>query len=263
MLSGSRFLAWVRWQRVPVARIRILEARSETAALLFYAIAYIAFSALTALVIRAMPMPVLGAKSFTQDVWYSFAFKLVGLLILPLIWLRRRGYRLGDVFVAERPLPKTILLAGAAFMLGLLLNAGHMSGIMQVSARLPVATLAPRIAAAVLMPLFTAALPEEIVYRGLLQTRLEATTPAPIAILTSAVLFAAWHLPSRYLLASGVDGREGDVSSVVLGTGVPAFIIGLVFGVLWYRYRRLLPLITAHWGIDLLPALSSLLGINF
>jgi|SRR5450759_4057077 len=113
------------------------------------------------------------------------------------------------------------------------------------------------------MPLFTAALPEEIVYRGLLQTRLEATTPAPIAILVSAVLFTAWHLPSRYLLASGVEGRGGDLSSVVLGTGVPAFIVGLVFGVLWYRYRRLMPLITAHWGIDLLPGLSSLLGIHF
>jgi membrane protease YdiL (CAAX protease family) len=259
----QRILDWLRWQRVPVARIRIRNARRETVELLAFALVYVACSAVTGIVIKAWPAPILGAVSFTTDVWYSFAFKLLGLLILPLVWLHRRGYRPGDVFVDERPRQRTVFLAYVGFMLGLLLNAGHISRIMRASAHLPIGTLAPRIGIAVLLPLFTAGLPEEIVYRGLLQTRLEATTPAPVAILGSALLFTAWHLPSRYLLANGVEGRAGDLHSVVLGTGVPVFIVGLVFGVLWYRYRRLVPLIAAHWGIDLLPTLSSLSGIRF
>jgi len=43
---------------------------------------------------------------------------------------------------------------------------------------------------------------------------------------------------------------------------VPVLIVGLIVGVLWDRYRRLLPLIALHWGIDTLPLISSILGIE-
>jgi uncharacterized protein len=259
----QRILEWIRWQRVPVARIRIQDARGEAPLLLAFSLIYVGCSALTGLAIRTWPMPLFGAVNFTQDGWYEIVFKFGILLIGPLLWLWRRGYTPGDIFVDEHPRHTTMLVAGAGFIGGLLLNAGHISLIARASAHLPASVLAPRIAIAVLTPLLTAALPEEIVYRGLLQTRLEATTPAPIAILTTALLFTAWHLPSRYLLSRGVEGRAGDLMSVLLGTGIPVFLVGLVFGVYWYRYRRLVPLIAAHWGIDLLPTLSSLSGIRF
>ncbi len=111
------------------------------------------------------------------------------------------------------------------------------------------------------MPLFTAGLPEEIVYRGFLQTRLEATRGRPTAILVTAVLFTAWHLPSRYLLSRGGEGQAGDAVSILLGTGLPVFIVALIFGWAWDRYRDLPVLIAVHWGVDSLPTMSSMLGI--
>ena len=115
---------------------------------------------------------------------------------------------------------------------------------------------------ALVTPLLAAGLPEEIVYRGLLQTRLERVGGRLVAIVGSALLFAAWHVPSRYLLSAGVEGQAGDIGSVLLRTGLPVFIVGLIFGVIWDRYRRIVPLVAAHWGVDLLPAFTSYLGVN-
>ena len=113
------------------------------------------------------------------------------------------------------------------------------------------------------LPHFMAGIPEEVIYRALLQTRLEKLLGRVSAIGITALMFAAWHLPSRYLLSKGVEGSAGDLGLVLMGTGIPVFVVGLIFGLLWDRYRSLLPLIAAHWGIDTLPTVFSLLGISY
>ena len=72
--------------------------------------------------------------------------------------------------------------------------------------------------------------------------------PLPLlaAITGAALRFTAWHIPSRYFLASGGEGHAGDLGSVVINTALPVLLMGLIFGVLWDRYRRLLPLIALH-----------------
>jgi hypothetical protein len=82
-----------------------------------------------------------------------------------------------------------------------------------------------------------------------------------VAIVATAVLFTAWHLPTRYLLASGVDGTAGDLPSVLTGTGLPTLVVGLLFGWAWDRWRNLPALVAMHWGIDLLPSVASFLRI--
>ena len=77
----------------------------------------------------------------------------------------------------------------------------------------------------------------------------------------SALLFAAWHIPSRYLLANGSEGHAGNLGSVLWNTGAPVFLVGVVLGLLWDRHRRLLPLIALHWGIDTLPLAGGMIGI--
>ncbi len=113
------------------------------------------------------------------------------------------------------------------------------------------------------MPLLIAGFPEEFVFRGILQTRLEKVWGRVAAITVSVLLFTAWHIPTRYLLAQGVEGSAGDLTSVLLGTGVPVLIVGSVFALLWDRYRNLPALIAAHWGVDVLPALIAFLGIDY
>ena len=43
---------------------------------------------------------------------------------------------------------------------------------------------------------------------------------------------------------------------------LPVLIVALILGLLWDRYRRIIPLIALHWGIDLLPAVAGMLGIS-
>ncbi|MGH9258907.1 MAG: CPBP family intramembrane glutamic endopeptidase, partial [Acidimicrobiales bacterium] len=150
-----------------------------------------------------------------------------------------------------------------AYAAGFCLNLGHLSAIRAAAEALPAAGAAARIGLGVALPLFMAGLPEEVFFRGILQSRLEVTAGRAVAIPLTALLFTAWHLPTRYLLAQGVEGRAGDLGSVLLGTGVPVLLVGLVFGLAWDRYRNLPTLIAAHWGVDTLPAVRGLLGGSF
>lgn len=120
-----------------------------------------------------------------------------------------------------------------------------------------------RLAVGVIMPLLTAAIPEELYFRGYLQTRLEKKWNGVVALLISTLLFTAWHLPSRYLLSKGVEGQAGDWGQVILHTGVPVFIVGVLFAIHWSRYRNIVLLIATHWAIDTLPSLSSYFKIPF
>lgn len=152
-----------------------------------------------------------------------------------------------------------------AFVAGLSLNLlqGRFDLVIEGSASFSGGELAIRLAAGLILPFLIAGFPEEFVYRGILQTRLEKVGGRFAAISISVMLFTAWHIPTRYLLAQGVEGSAGDLSSVVLGTGVPVAIVGLVFALLWDRYRNLPALIAAHWGVDVLPALIAFLGIDY
>jgi len=69
--------------------------------------------------------------------------------------------------------------------------------------------------------LINAGIPEEFVFRGWMQTRLEQRFSRAIAIAGTALLFTAWHIPSRYFLAFGEEGKAGDLASVAFNTGVP------------------------------------------
>ena len=115
----------------------------------------------------------------------------------------------------------------------------------------------------VIIPLVQAGFPEEFFFRGILQTRLEKVRGRVFAISVSLILFTAWHLPTRYLLARGVEGSAGDLMSVVTGTGIPVLLFGLIFALCWDRYRSLLPLVAAHWGVDILPSVISFLGVGY
>lgn len=235
--------------------------RFERNLLLAYSVAYVAAAWGTAQLILAWPAPLLGASGLTDQVWYVFLFKIVGLLIIPAVSLRILGYRFRDIAGPNPWSRPTLLAAVIGYAMGFSLNLGHVSHIVAAIEE-GVLDLAPlRIGLGIVLPLLSAGIPEEIFFRGLLQTRLEAWGGRVAAILLSNTLFTAWHLPTRYLLSRGVEGTAGDLSSVLLGTGVPVFIAGLILSLLWDRHRKLVPLIAAHWGVDTLPAISSLFHI--
>jgi membrane protease YdiL (CAAX protease family) len=256
-----RFLGALTAQRVPISRIRIDAPARETRLVLGYSLFYIGAAIVIGLLIRHFPMPLWGASEFLQDFWYSCVFKIGLLLIVPMIAFRRLGYRANDLLFGWRLTPRTALSLVIAFVGGNALNVGRLASLRAAADALPTWEAALRIALGLSLAFLQAGLPEEFVYRGLLQTRLERTTNRVVAILGTALLFTAWHLPTRFLLAHGIEGEAGHAVSVLLGTGAPVFLVGLALGLAWDRWRNLPVLIAVHTGIDTIPITSSMLQV--
>ena len=250
-----------RRQRLRAADIHITAPARELRVVLTFAVAYVLAAVLTGLVMRAWPHPIAGASYLTSDFTYVVFFKVGLLLVVPALAIRRAGYGVGDLMLGWRPTPGAVTLLVVLFALGVLVNGSKLPSISVAAGALPWSEATLRIGAGAVLLFFAAALPEELVYRWALQTRIERIWGRSAAILGAAVLFTAWHLPTRYLLASGAEGRAGDFVSVLLGTGLPVFVVGLIFGWAWDRWRNLPALIALHWGIDTLPSIASFLKL--
>lgn len=255
-------ISFLNWQRIPIETIKFKALDTEIRWLIGYSIFYVSAGYLLGLVIQHYPYPILGAAQFVQDVWYSIVYKSVLLLLIPFfVYFVSWGYRSSDLLLRIQPTLKNVGIGLLFVLIGFFLNAGHIRPIQQNFYLFEDSLL--RLLVGVMMPLFIAALPEELFFRGYLQTRLEKKWNRFSAILISTLLFTAWHLPTRYLLSNGVEGQAGDLEGILLNTGLPVFIIGLFFGMHWSRYRNIIFLILVHWAIDILPSVSSYFKIQF
>jgi membrane protease YdiL (CAAX protease family) len=248
-------------QRVPIGAIRIVDPARETRFALLFASGYIAAAVVTGLVERAWPMPLWGATLLTSDATYALAFKIGLLLVVPSIAIARAGYTVNDLLLGWRVTFRSTLVVVALFVGGALVNASKLAPISAAAHALPPLEAVLRVVVGIGLMLFCAAIPEELVYRWGLQTRLERSWGRPLAIVATAVLFTAWHLPPRYFLASGAEGTAGDWRSVLLGTGLPVLLAALIFGWAWDRWRNLPALVALHWGVDALPSIASFLRL--
>jgi len=264
-MSRNGFSGKLSWQRVPVDAVTIVEPGREAFAATLYAVFFVGVSAATGLLIRARPLPILGAASFTDDFWYVVVFKLLFLLSIPVYWFYRRGYRLRHLSPGWRADPRHLVVLALCLFAGLSVNLlqGRFGMIREAAGGFSTGALMVRVGLGIFIPLLQAGFPEEFFFRGILQTRLEKVRGRAFAIVLSVILFTAWHLPTRYFLAQGVEGSAGDLMSVVTGTGIPVLLFGLIFALCWDRYRSLLPLVAAHWGVDILPSVISFLGVGY
>jgi len=105
------------------------------------------------------------------------------------------------------------------------------------------------LAGAAAFTFLTASVTEELFYRVLLQTRLEALLGRWPAIAASALLFAAMHV-HRY-----GDGPAWEITAVIL---VSSGGLGLLTGYLWSRYRNVWALIVLHGAANALGLLPLL-----
>lgn len=86
----------------------------------------------------------------------------------------------------------------------------------------------------------TVGIAEELLYRGWAQPRVRARTGRTVpAVLLVALAFGLQH----------VAFHLSDPAAAV-ARFVTTFLIGIVFGVLYLRLRRLLPLIVGHWLVN-------------
>ncbi|PRX96780.1 CPBP family intramembrane glutamic endopeptidase [Allonocardiopsis opalescens] len=105
--------------------------------------------------------------------------------------------------------------------------------------------------AAALLTFVTASVTEEIFFRILLQTRLEALLGRWAGVLTASLLFAAMHL-SR--VADSPDAAT--LATIVVWNGG----FGLLAGYLWSRHRSVWGVIALHGAVNSLTLLPLLAG---
>lgn len=246
---------------MPTDALAFIDLRRETRDILWFAVLFVGAAVATGLAIRAWPHPVWGATEFLQDAWYVFVFKIGLLLLVPFALYRRWGYAWRDGLLGWRPTPRALLVVAVSFAAGVVVNAGRWNEIEAGWKAFAMSEAAARSGLGVLFAFVNAGIPEEFVYRGLLQTRLEASWGRVPAILVSNVLFVAWHIPTRYLHAHGVEGQAGDLLSVLVGTGIPVGIVGILFALAWDRWRNLPALMAIHAGVDTIPITSSMLQV--
>ncbi|MDN5687951.1 MAG: CPBP family intramembrane metalloprotease [Brachybacterium sp.] len=160
--------------------------------------------------------------------------------------MRAEGRRLRDLFAPWR----WVDLAWGALLLVILvvgfLAANFLATLIVHGGAPPVPSSAPDVPlwaglVAVLIAPLTIAVAEEAVYRGYAQPRLGRRIGSLGALVVVALVFGLQHV--------GVALTSGpDVAAKVLTT----LLAGLLLGGLWLRMRRLVPLVLAHWGLDLL-----------
>jgi len=105
--------------------------------------------------------------------------------------------------------------------------------------------------AAMLLTFLTASVLEEVFYRLLLQTRLEALLGRWPAITATALLYAAMHTHRV-----GTGPLADTVAVVLMFNGG----LGLFLGYLWSRYRNVWAIVAVHGAVNSLTLLPLLVG---
>ncbi len=95
---------------------------------------------------------------------------------------------------------------------------------------------------------FAAGLPEEMLFRALLLTRLEAWwRHSTLALLGSSIIFGLTHLPINFFVFTSRDPSEAWLTALTFQMG-----LGAVFAFAYQRTRNVLPLAVVHALVDAL-----------
>lgn len=119
------------------------------------------------------------------------------------------------------------------------------------------------LAGLLVIPLQTV-LPEELLFRGVLQGSLGRVFGVRATLGIGAICFGFWHVASSFGLTSGNAGLSGVLGSGtlgevagILGAVVATAFAGLVLGWLRHRTTSLLASVALHWALNATGALGA------
>ncbi|WP_139025814.1 CPBP family intramembrane glutamic endopeptidase [Gordonia neofelifaecis] len=122
------------------------------------------------------------------------------------------------------------------------------------------------LAALVWIPLQTV-IPEELLFRGVLQGTLRRVLGRRTTLAVGAGLFGLWHIASSLGLSSGnagvtdaIGGGVGAAVAGVVGAVVATTAAGWILGWLRFRTANLLAPIVLHWTLNASGALGAALA---
>ncbi len=237
---------------VPVAR-----PRRESLLLLLYLLAYalLIFGPLSSMLRAAIPTG--RVLELTM-----LAYKLVVHLLLPILLIRLAGGHIRGIFDAglgrRGVLPTLLIVSGFMIVAVAMLN----SIFEQLGASgLSAAAIGGWIALTWLWYAVEVGVTEEFLFRGLLQTRLQAWIgAAPMAIVVTAIVFAIVHVPTFYLRGGEEVAKQAASLPQIIALAIGALgPISIMMGVLWYRTRSFLLVVLVHGAIDTMPGVQEMI----
>ncbi len=172
-------------------------------------------------------------------------------LVIPLyISLKIDRYGLADLGLTRQNRSTYMTIFSIVF--------GTVSGVVAFWAGQTVVGLQATSAGALLLLVYNNSFVEEFFYRGVIQNRLERVTHQRLAVLIGALLFAMTHVLLD-IQARGIVG-EGGWSGVLYAL-VMQTLGGCLLGLIFIKTRTLWPGVVAHYLINWLPSILSLVTI--
>ncbi|HYD87892.1 MAG TPA: CPBP family intramembrane glutamic endopeptidase [Vitreimonas sp.] len=190
--------------------------------------------------------------------------KLLAHVAIPALLLLALGARLGPLFQAGlsgRKFWRTLIVLGAIL---LALQCLISPSLKNIAATEPAfATLAWVAPVSFIWIAIEAGLNEEVLFRAVLQTRLQALFKSAWAgVFVSALVFGAVHAPGLFLRGSAdTDGSSADLLQVIAYTIAVLAPMGLLFGLIYARTKSLLLVVLLHGLVDVLPNMDEFIRI--
>jgi membrane protease YdiL (CAAX protease family) len=100
----------------------------------------------------------------------------------------------------------------------------------------------------ILIALFQPALTEELLFRGIIQRKLERALGQNKAWIYSGILFGLVHVAPNLMGAQWYDYGQ-DIGNMI-GLLIQQIIVGWIFGIIYMKSRSLLPSFLAHFFTD-------------
>lgn len=204
-------------------------------------------------------------QSVFRNVYFSNIVGFWGLLVLlPLVYLWRAGYRLPDFGLTTKDLGVHLRVAVVAGLLiggvMLLLTPG---GKYILSGTLPLSDLMVVLIAGFGLALLLAGFFEEFFFRAVLQTRLSAYFNSHFTgIVGASLLFGLYHLPFHFF---GSGPSAGNLPFALANVFTEALITAPILGILWARTQNLLAPVFVHSLIDTIsgaPRIAAMLNLH-
>lgn len=217
ILFTAAFVLWVHVGEYPVILVPPRRPRREWAESLL-------------LIAGLLLVPHIEIPFFWFPAWLGvyILYGLGAIVVLGVVVRRRTLLQLGLT------LPKDRRVIGSVFWILAMMALSKIVDPLQIAAGHYMA-VRRSLAAVVIFPLL-----EEMLFRGLLQTRLEAIMGTIRSWMLTGVIFGAYHYYINHLLPARAVTTEGLLSLVYL------VVLGMLLGAIFAKTRSLLPSFLVH-----------------
>lgn len=238
MQLGGVFLITAGWTKaleevMSYKTPKVNQPQKECKIIISYIAAYLIIQWPILLFIRKYRFPLMHGIEYFAFNGYYLLFTLIVGLIIPLIWIWKNGY-FNQIGLTKTGLYKSLI---AITPLSFFLFLYYFSVWGENHFRLiPYLT-------ALIVTFFSISLPEELLFRPLLQERLERILGSGYAWFLSAFVYAIFYFPIYLLFPQTIlrffKIETIDINHIIVAIGIYRFTFGLIMGNFWAKTKNL------------------------